>query len=78
MKDDVSVIDKLEDLYKEIEDYIELGNEEEDQEIVDTVGVLIEEFEESLEKLRMKTLSKEIWINFSRIKTFSLNVNNKL
>lgn len=56
MKDDVAVIDKIEDLYKEIEDYIELGNEEEDQEIVDTVAVLIEDFEESLEKLRMKTL----------------------
>ena len=56
MKDDVAVIDKIEDLYKEIEDYIELGNEEEDQEIVDTVALLIEEFEESLEKLRMKTL----------------------
>ena len=56
MKYDVAVIDKIEDLYKEIEDYIELGNEEEDQEIVDTVAVLIEEFEESLEKLRMKTL----------------------
>ena len=56
MKDDVAVIDKIEDLYKEIEDYIELGNEEEDQEIVDTLALLIEEFEESLEKLRMKTL----------------------
>ncbi len=56
MKDDVAVIDKLEDLYKEIEDYIELGNEEEDQEIVDTVAVLLEEFEGSLERLRMKTL----------------------
>ncbi len=56
MKDDVSVIDKLDDLYKEIEDYIELGNEEEDQEIVDTVSVLIEEFENDLENLRMKTL----------------------
>ena len=56
MKDDVAVIDKIEDLYKEIEDYIELGNEEEDQEIVDTVALLIEVFEESLEKLRMKTL----------------------
>lgn len=56
MKDDVLIIDKLEDLYKEIEDYIELGNEEEDQEIVDTVGLLIEEFESDLETLRMKTL----------------------
>ncbi|MBP5325826.1 MAG: peptide chain release factor 2 [Pseudobutyrivibrio sp.] len=56
MKDDVSIIDKLEDLYKEIEDYIELGNEEEDQEIVDTVGLLLEEFENDLETLRMKTL----------------------
>ena len=56
MKDDVAIIDKIDELYQEIEDYIELGNEEEDQEIVDTVGILIEEFEESLEKLRMKTL----------------------
>ena len=56
MKDDVSVIDKLEDLYKEIEDYIELGNEEEDQEIIETVALLIEEFENDLESLRMKTL----------------------
>ncbi|SEA02569.1 peptide chain release factor 2 [Pseudobutyrivibrio sp. ACV-2] len=56
MKDDVAVIDKLDDLYKEIEDYIELGNEEEDQEIVDTVALLIEEFENDLESLRMKTL----------------------
>ena len=56
MKDDVAVIDKLEDLYSEIEDYIELGNEEEDQEIVDTVALLIEEFENDLETLRMKTL----------------------
>ena len=56
MKDDVQVIDKIDDLYQEIEDYIELGNEEEDQEIVDTVALLIEEFETSLENLRMKTL----------------------
>ncbi|QFJ56223.1 peptide chain release factor 2 [Pseudobutyrivibrio xylanivorans] len=56
MKDDVAVIDKLEDLYKEIEDYIDLGNEEEDEEIVETVGILIEEFENDLETLRMKTL----------------------
>ncbi|MBQ5426896.1 MAG: peptide chain release factor 2 [Pseudobutyrivibrio sp.] len=56
MKDDVSVMDKIEELYREVEDYIELGNEEEDQEIVDTVAVLIEEFEDSLDKLRMKTL----------------------
>ncbi len=56
MKDDVSVIDKLDDMYQEIEDYIELGNEEEDQEIVDTVSLLIEEFENDLENLRMKTL----------------------
>ncbi|WP_155942225.1 peptide chain release factor 2 [Pseudobutyrivibrio ruminis] len=56
MKDDVSVMDKIEELYQEVEDYIELGNEEEDQEIVDTVAVLIEEFEDSLDKLRMKTL----------------------
>lgn len=55
-KDDVSVIDHLDELYKEIEDYIELGYEEEDSEIVDTIGELLLEFETDLETLRMKTL----------------------
>ena len=56
MESDVAVIDHLDDLYKEIEDYIELGYEEEDPEIVDTIGVLIEELDTSLDTLRMKTL----------------------
>ncbi|MBR4708188.1 MAG: peptide chain release factor 2 [Pseudobutyrivibrio sp.] len=69
MKDDVAVIDKLDDLYKEIEDYIELGNEEEDQEIVDTVTLLMEEFENDLEKLRMKTLLSGEYDGYSAIVT---------
>ncbi len=69
MKDDVAVIDKLDELYQEIEDYIELGNEEEEQEIVDTVAVLIEEFEDSLEKLRMKTLLSGEYDGYSAIVT---------
>ncbi len=55
-KDDVLVIDHLDDLYIEIEEYIELGYEEEDPEIVDTIAQLIEELDTELEKLRMKTL----------------------
>lgn len=56
MESDVSLIEHLEELYKEIEDYIELGYEEEDPEIVETIGQLMEELEKSLETLRMKTL----------------------
>ncbi len=68
-KDDVSVIDHLEDLYKEIEDYIELGYEEEDPEIVATIGELLQEFETSLDTLRMKTLLSGEYDNLSAIVT---------
>ncbi len=69
MKDDVSVIDKLDDLYQEILDYIELGNEEEDQEIVDTVAGLMDDFENSLDALRMKTLLSGEYDSYSAIVT---------
>ncbi len=68
-KDDVSVIDHLEDLYKEIEDYIDLGYEEEDPEIVATIGELLQEFETSLDTLRMKTLLSGEYDNLSAIVT---------
>ncbi len=68
-KDDVSVIDHLEDLYKEIEDYIELGYEEEDPEIVATIGELLQEFETSLDTLRMKTLLSGEYDSLSAIVT---------
>lgn len=68
-KDDVSVIDHLEDLYKEIEDYIELGYEEEDPEIVATIGELLQEFETSLDTLRMKTLLSGEYDDLSAIVT---------
>ncbi len=68
-KDDVSVIDHLEDLYKEIEDYIDLGYEEEDPEIVATIGELLQEFETSLDTLRMKTLLSGEYDSLSAIVT---------
>ena len=68
-KDDVSLITHLEDLYKEIEDYIELGYEEEDPEIVDTIGELIDELGGSLDRLRMKTLLSGEYDSYGAIVT---------
>ncbi len=68
-KDDVAVMDRIEGLYDEILDYIELGYEEEDQEIVDTIGELFSEFETSLETLRMKTLLSGEYDNLGAIVT---------
>lgn len=69
MKDDVAVIDRLDELYQEIGDYIELGYEEEDPEIVETISELFEEFETSLESLRMKTLLSGEYDSYSAIVT---------
>lgn len=69
MKDDVAVIDRLDELYQEIGDYIELGYEEEDPEIVETISELFEEFETSLENLRMKTLLSGEYDSYSAIVT---------
>lgn len=74
MKDDVAVMDKLDETYQEILDYIELGNEEEDQEIVDTVASLLEEFEENLDKLRMKTLLSGEYDSYGAIVTLHSGV----
>ena len=68
-KDDVNVIDHLDGLYTEIEDYIELGYEEEDPEIVETIGELITELDTSLEQLRMKTLLSGEYDSYSAIVT---------
>lgn len=69
MKDDVAVIDRLDELYQEIGDYIELGYEEEDPEIVETISELFDEFETSLESLRMKTLLSGEYDSYSAIVT---------
>ncbi len=56
LKDDVETMSHLEELYVEIGDYIELGYEEEDPDIVADIQELITELDEKLEAIRMKTL----------------------
>ena len=56
LKDDILVYQTLEELYGDIEAYIELGNEEEDEDIVAEAKEAFDEFLSSLEQIRMKTL----------------------
>ena len=56
LKDDLLTFSKLEELYGDIEAYIELGNEEEDPDIVEEAKSAFEEFTTELETIRMKTL----------------------
>lgn len=56
LKDDLLTFSKLEELYGDIEAYIELGNEEEDPDIVEEAKATFEEFTGELETIRMKTL----------------------
>ena len=56
MKSDVEVINHLDELADEIEEYIALGYEEEDPELVEDIAQMMEELDTSLETLRMKTL----------------------
>ena len=56
LKDDVKVIHDLEGQFDDIGAYIELGNEEEDPSVVPEIKEAMEEFETTLETLRMKTL----------------------
>ncbi len=56
MKDDIAVYANLEELYSDIEAYIEIGNEEEDEDIVEEAKSAFEEFLSNLEQIRMKTL----------------------
>lgn len=56
LKDDLLTFSKLEELYSDIEAYIELGNEEEDPDIVEEAKGAFEEFTAELESIRMKTL----------------------
>lgn len=56
IKSDVEIINHLFDLYKDIEEYIALGYEDEDPSIVEDIRGMLDEFSTDLEKLRMKTL----------------------
>ncbi|MBQ2533693.1 MAG: peptide chain release factor 2 [Lachnospiraceae bacterium] len=56
MKDDMAVYNSLEELYGDIEAYIELGNEEEDPEILAEAKEAFAEFEKTYENIRLKTL----------------------
>ena len=56
LKDDMAVYNSLEELYGDIEAYIELGNEEEDPEIFAEAKEAFAEFEKTYENIRLKTL----------------------
>jgi peptide chain release factor 2 len=56
LKDDMAVYNSLEELYGDIEAYIELGNEEEDPEILAEAKEAFAEFEKTYENIRLKTL----------------------
>lgn len=56
LKDDMAVYNSLEELYGDIEAYIELGNEEEDPEILAEAKEAFAELEKTYENIRLKTL----------------------
>ncbi len=56
MKQDVSVYAALASSMDDIETMIEMGMEEDDESLVEEVGQMLDEFENTFEKIRMKTL----------------------
>ena len=56
LKEDVSVIEKLEEQYEEIELLIEMGYEENDPAVIPEIRETLEAFRSSFEEIRMKTL----------------------
>ena len=56
LKDTVELYRGLEQQYEDIQVMIEMGYEENDPELVPEIQQMLEEFQESLEKLRMETL----------------------
>ena len=56
LKDDMAVYQSLEEQYEEIEAYIELGNEEEDAEILEEAKAAFATFEKTYDGIRLKTL----------------------
>ena len=69
MKDDVALMDRLEELGLEIGDYIELGYEENDPSIIEDIQSLMDELTTSLEALRMKTLLSGEYDSYNAIVT---------
>lgn len=69
MKDDVALMDRLEELSSEIGDYIELGYEENDPSIIEDIQSLMDELTTSLEALRMKTLLSGEYDSYNAIVT---------
>ncbi len=59
LKDDRTVYAELEEKFEDIETLIEMGEEENDPELVPEVEEAMREFEESFEKIRIKTLLSE-------------------
>ncbi len=56
LKDDIAVLKELKQTYEDIEAFIELGNEEEDQDIANEAIETFETFEKTFDNIRMKTL----------------------
>ncbi len=56
LKEDVNVCEKLQEQYDEIELLIEMGYEENDPDVIPEIREILEDFENSFEEIRMKTL----------------------
>jgi peptide chain release factor 2 len=56
LKDDVETYEKLEGAYDDIETLIEMGYEENDPELVPEIEQMLDDFEDTYEAIRMKTL----------------------
>ena len=69
LKDDVAVYAGLEQLREDIEAYIELGNEEDDEDIAAEAIETFAEFEKTYEKIHMKTLLSDEYDTESAIVT---------
>lgn len=59
LKDDVEICQELQTQYDDIGTMIEMGNEENDTSLLPEIEEMLTEFENSLEKIRMKTLLSE-------------------
>lgn len=56
MKDTLSDFEKLDSVYEDVQTMIEMAEEENDQELVDEIGPMLEDFVTKLEALRIGTL----------------------
>lgn len=56
MKDTLADFEGIDSLYEDIQTMIEMAEEESDQELVDEIGPMLEDFAKRLESLRIKTL----------------------